>query len=378
MPPGKKQDKPEKPRADLFAELSAKLSALGGKKDKDGEWIRQPAPVLVAGREDGEPLVRLPGVISTRIATLDAAIGVGGIPMARITTVAGGEGVGKTTLAGLVGAECQSMGGVFIYIDNEHKLDLDYFKLLGVDLTKMLMAQPGTIEDSFNIYNEAVLEVHRRDPDIPVFGVLDSINASKSEKEYEEDGTADFTESNQAGLGAQARIMSERLPKLARLLSNRRAALMMISQPRDNIGGYGGKNLVAGGNAPRFYSALCINLIHKGKHEESGKQVGNLVLGSVFKNQVARPHREGQWLLRWGVGVDTHKALIDQCITMGLVNSGSAGWFEMHDPALAEQSDSKLLKWQGNRGWNKLIQGRPEILTHLQAKVREPFKGLSR
>jgi hypothetical protein len=63
---------------------------------------------------------------------------------------------------------------------------------------------------------------------------------------------------------------------------------------------------------------------------------------------------------------------------MGLVNSGSAGWFEMHDPALAEQSDSKLLKWQGNRGWNKLIQGRPEILTHLQAKVREPFKGLSR
>lgn len=375
MPPAKKQpEKGDKSRADLFAELSETLSNLGGKKDKNGDWIREPSPVSIAGGADGQPLIRLPGVFSTRIATLDAAIGVGGIPMARITTVAGGEGVGKTTLAALIGAECQSMGGVFVYIDNEHKVDLDYFKLLGVDLTKMLLAQPGTIEDSFNIFNEAVLAVHARDPNIPVFGVLDSINASRSEKEYEEDGSADFTESNQAGLGAQARIMSERLPKLARLLSRRRAALMMISQPRDNIGGYGGKNLVAGGNAPRFFSALCINLIHKGKFEESGKNVGNLVVGACFKNQVARPHKEGQWLLRWGFGVDLHKALIDHSITLGLVNSGNAGWFEMHDPATLDQPEPKTLKWQGNRGWNKLITGRPEILAYLQTKVKEQFR----
>src|SRR5687768_2752431 len=59
------------------------------------------------------------GAISTNCLSLDAAIGVGGLPRGRIVEIYGPESSGKTTLALQVVASAQKAGGVAAYIDAE-------------------------------------------------------------------------------------------------------------------------------------------------------------------------------------------------------------------------------------------------------------------
>ena len=62
-------------------------------------------------------------VISTGCLTLDAALGVGGIPRGRIVEIYGPESSGKTTVALHVVAEAQKAGGIAAFVDAEHALD---------------------------------------------------------------------------------------------------------------------------------------------------------------------------------------------------------------------------------------------------------------
>lgn len=161
--------------------------------------------------------------------------------------------------------------------------------------------------------------------------------------------------------------MSTNIPKLLRLIHQHPVALVFVSQPRDNIG-TPGRNLVAGGNAPKFYAALAMELYRKGFWEESGRKIGNITIAKVFKNQVSKPFAEAEIGLRWGIGVDYHKSLLDQAVKLMLINAGAGGWYEM------PSDDPKApIKWQGMKGWHKLTQDRPEILDYLRSQVREPF-----
>ncbi len=63
----------------------------------------------------------------------------------------GWEGTGKSTICGHAVASCQAKGGKVVYIDGEHAVDKNYFEALGVDTSQMLIAQPSSGEEGFNI-----------------------------------------------------------------------------------------------------------------------------------------------------------------------------------------------------------------------------------
>jgi recombination protein RecA len=85
--------------------------------------------------------------ISTSCLSLDAALGVGGLPRGRITEIYGPESSGKTTLALHVVAEAQKHeGGMAAFVDAEHALDPEYAKNLGVDVENLLISQPDNGE----------------------------------------------------------------------------------------------------------------------------------------------------------------------------------------------------------------------------------------
>src|SRR5436305_4833277 len=64
--------------------------------------------------------------ISTTSLSLDAAIGIGGVPRGRIVEIYGPESSGKSTLAMHIVAQAQLAGGVAAYIDAEHAMDAEY------------------------------------------------------------------------------------------------------------------------------------------------------------------------------------------------------------------------------------------------------------
>ena len=104
---------------------------------------------LVLG--DDKLVMKIKGVISTRCATLDVAIGRGGVPLGRLTVLHGAEGSGKTTVALQLVAECQAKGGLAVYFDKEYKLDPDYAQKLGVDPKRLIISQPSTLEQILNL-----------------------------------------------------------------------------------------------------------------------------------------------------------------------------------------------------------------------------------
>src|SRR5438046_9094195 len=77
--------------------------------------------------------------ISTTSLSLDAAIGVGGVPRGRVIEIYGPESSGKTTLALHIVAEAQKAGGVAAYVDAEHAMDAGYAGKLGVDIDQLLI-----------------------------------------------------------------------------------------------------------------------------------------------------------------------------------------------------------------------------------------------
>ena len=84
--------------------------------------------------KEGESVVADIGVIPTGSLTLDTALGIGGYPKGRVVEIYGQESSGKTTLALLAIAEAQKAGGLAVFIDAEHALDVNYARKLGVSI----------------------------------------------------------------------------------------------------------------------------------------------------------------------------------------------------------------------------------------------------
>ena len=93
--------------------------------------------------------------IPTGSLSLDLALGVGGLPRARITEIYGPESSGKTTLCLHVVAEAQRMGGTAAYVDMEHALDPAYAARLGVDVNNLFVSQPDTGEQALENCRDA-------------------------------------------------------------------------------------------------------------------------------------------------------------------------------------------------------------------------------
>ena len=167
--------------------------------------------------------------ISTTSLSLDAAIGIGGVPRGRIIEIYGPESSGKSTLAMHIVAQAQLAGGVAAYIDAEHAMDADYAAKLGVKIDDMLISQPDSGEQALEIAEALV-----RSNGVDVI-VVDSVAALVPRAEL--DG-----EMGDALPGLQARLMSQALRKLTCLY--RPLCLVMGAEPPRRMSALGETNLL--------------------------------------------------------------------------------------------------------------------------------------
>src|SRR5258706_11547508 len=137
-------------------------------------------------------------VISTTSLSIDAALGIGGIPRGRVIEIFGPEASGKTTLALHIVAEAQRMGGLAAFIDAEHALDPEYSRKLGVDVDNLLVSQPDSGEQALEI-----TEVLVRSGALDVL-VIDSVAALVHRAELER-------AMRDSDVGLQARLRSQPL-----------------------------------------------------------------------------------------------------------------------------------------------------------------------
>lgn len=289
-------------------------------------------------------------VVPTGSISLDLALGVGGYPRGRIIEIYGPESSGKTTLTLHAIAEAQKKGGIVAFIDAEHALDVQYAKNLGVKIEDLLVSQPDTGEQALEIAESLV-----RSNAIDVI-VIDSVAALVPKAELEGD-------MGDATMGAQARLMSQALRKLAALVNKSKTLLIFINQIRMKIGVmFGNPETTTGGNALKFYASVRLDIRRIGAIKSGDQVVGNRTRVKVVKNKVAPPFREVEFDIIYGEGVSRDGDLLDLASNSGIIEKSGA-WFNYGEERIG----------QGRENAKQYLKDNPKTTEVIHAKVLEHY-----
>ena len=287
--------------------------------------------------------------IPTGSLSLDAALGIGGIPKGRIVEIYGMESSGKTTLALHVAASVQKSGGTVAYIDVEHALDPAYAGALGVDLDGLLISQPDTGEQAMDIC-ECLVQSAAVD-----LVVIDSVAALTPKSEFEDD-IGDLK------VGALARLMSQSLRRLTGKLAHNDCTVIFINQMRQKIGNfYGAPETTSGGLALKYYASVRLEVKAKEKliDKDSGRLYGTKTTVSVKKNKVAPPFREAEFEILYGTGINHSGEIVDLAEQLELIDRAGA-WYTVFNARI-----------QGREGVIAYLAEHPDIRDELEKQVRE-------
>ena len=262
-------------------------------------------------------------VISSGSISVDAALGVGGLPRGRVTEIFGPESSGKTTLALQVIAEAQAAGGSAAFIDAEHALDPGYARNLGVNVDDLLVSQPDCGEQALEITNALVSSAA-----IDVL-VVDSVAALVPKAELEGEMGDSF-------MGLHARLMSQALRKLTGSIARTNTCVIFINQVREKIGVvFGNPETTTGGRALKFYSSVRVEVRRMGAIKDGETVVGNRTKVKIVKNKVAAPFREAEVDILYGQGISREGDLLDLGATEGIVEKSGA-WYSFKGERLGQ------------------------------------------
>ncbi len=286
--------------------------------------------------------------IPTGSLTLDAALGVGGIPRGRVIEIYGPESSGKTTVALHVVAEAQRMGGEAAFIDAEHALDPVYAKNLGVDIDNLIVAQPDTGEQALEIAEALV-----RSGAIDII-VVDSVAALVPKAEIE-------GEMGDSHVGLLARLMSQALRKLTGITSKTGTSVIFINQLREKVGViYGNPETTPGGRALKYFSSVRLDVRRIEAIKNGTELVGNRTRVKVVKNKVAPPFKEAEFDIMYGQGISKEGNILDVAVSFDIIKKSGA-WFSYDGEKLG----------QGRDNVKKYMVENPDFTAQVEAQVRE-------
>jgi recombination protein RecA len=286
--------------------------------------------------------------IPTGALSLDAALGVGGMPRGRVVEIFGPESSGKTTLALHVISEAQRRGGMAAFIDAEHALDALYAAKLGVDTDNLLVSQPDSGEQALEI-----AEVLIRSGAVDVL-VIDSVAALVPRSELE-------GEMGEAQMGLQARLMSQALRKLTSIVAKSKTCLVFINQLREKIGVmFGNPETTTGGRALKFYASIRVDIRRIASLKEGDQVIGSRAKVKVVKNKVAPPFREAEFDILYGEGISKEGDLLDLGVEHKIIEKSGA-WFAYEGERVG----------QGRENARQFLKENPDIRAKIDARLRK-------
>ena len=285
--------------------------------------------------------------ISTGSISLNAAIGIGGVPRGRVMEIYGPESSGKTTLTLHIIAEAQKTGGQAAFIDAEHAFDPAYAKKLGVDFESLYFSQPDNGEQALEITDILV-----RSGQLDVI-VIDSVAALVPRAELE-------GEMGDSHMGLQARLMSQALRKLTGSVKKSKTSVIFINQLRHKIGVmWGSPETTTGGNALKFYCSLRLDIRRIGSIKDGDAIIGNRTRVKVAKNKMSSPGRKCEFDIMYGEGISYEGDLLDLAVEAEIIKK-MGSWYSYNDEKIG----------QGRENAKQHLKDNEKFMTKIDDKVK--------
>jgi recombination protein RecA len=227
-------------------------------------------------------------IIPLSSLTLKHALGVGGFSKNKIYEIIGWESSGKSTLCYDAIANAQKThNDTCLLIDKENSFDKFYAQELGVDLEKLELVYPDSLEDCYAVIEKAL--------DSKLFGliIIDSLTSFQPKSTIE---------NPEGAMGKESRINSNRMRMVNAKIRESNCCIVFINQMREKIGVmFGNPETTSGGNALKFYAHVRIMIRRK---EINAITQSNLMHFKIIKNKLAVPMKEAETTIIWGKGFD--------------------------------------------------------------------------
>ena len=151
-----------------------------------------------------------------------------GIPVGRISEIAGLESSGKSYMAGQIAREAQKKNIKILYFDSEATMTSEFLEKLGCDMgeeNEIIILQPDDVEQCL----ETIELCMANDPDNRYLFVWDSLAMTPCRADHEKDFNP------QSSMAMKPRVLSLGMQKLITTLSKTQSTLLVLNQLKKNI-----------------------------------------------------------------------------------------------------------------------------------------------
>jgi len=299
---------------------------------------------------------------------------VAGVPVGKITELAGLQSTGKSYMAAQIAANAQKTGKLIIYFDSESAIDPDFLMRAGCDLNRLMYIQAASVE----FVLETVEELLGAADEQLVF-IWDSLALTPSISDVE----GDFNP--QSSMAVKARILAKGMSKLIIPIADKQATFLVLNQLKTNIPSGPNARIIAmttpymtpGGKAMHYSYSLRIWLTGRTSkaafiEDEKGFRIGSEVKVRLEKSRFGTQGRNCVFRILWGtetVGIRDEESWFDAVKGSDYLTSAGA-WYTLTMPS------GYTKKFQPSK-WTELITSDEEfkanVITLMDEEVVQKF-----
>ena len=314
--------------------------------------INKRAGMTVAHNLNEENPTEVTDWIPTGSRWLDSIICKGklaGIPVGKVTEIAGLEATGKSFLAAQVAASAQKKGIDVVYFDSESAIDPAFLEKAGCDVNTILYVQAQSVEFVLETIEDLLANNENR-----MLFIWDSLALTPAISDVE----GDFNP--QSSMAVKARILAKGMSKLTVPIANSQSTFLVLNQLKSNITRSPSEALTTpyvtpGGKAMIYAYSLRVWLTgRKAKAayitDESGFRIGSEVKVKLEKSRFGTQGRQCNFKILWGtddIGVQDDQSLFE-AIKGSKYMTSSGAWYSL------EMGDGKVEKFQPSKWEQKM------------------------
>lgn len=264
--------------------------------------------------------------VSTGATMLDLAISNrahGGLPVGKLVELSGLEGTGKSLICGHLISETQKRGGHAVFFDSESAIDKNYWKALGIDISKVNCVAFTTLEELFTRLELCIGAFRKAASDRLLTVFVDSVAQASIEKEMEADHGIDGYNTG------KSLILGKAMRKITNLIAKQRILLVFTNQLRYNMnaGPFGDKWITPGGKALSYSCSVRLRLANLGKVKKGDDVIGVEAQAQVIKNRCGPNYRIAAFQIHYDSGIQDLASWLKYMKEHGLITGTAAKYY---------------------------------------------------